>query len=110
MLYLRQKSGYKKIFFCRLRVRGDTRGRDTGRFALPRKACRAGARRVLAGCGTSGRTGGFAGLGGSGRVEACCAPGGWGTVSAGQFAAGTGQSAGVSGFLNFFVNWEMLIY
>ena len=41
---------------------------------------------------------------------ACCAPGGWGMVSAGRFAAGTGQSAGVSGFLNFFVNWEMLIY
>ena len=33
---------------------------------------------------------------------ACCAPGGWGMVSAGRFAAGTGQSAGVSGFLNFF--------
>jgi len=46
-------------------VRGDTRGRDTGRFALPRKACRAGTRRVLSGCGNSGRTGGFTGLGGS---------------------------------------------
>ena len=45
-----------------------------------------------------------------GWVGACWAPGGWGTVSVGRFAAGTGKSAGVSGFLNFFVNWRMLIY
>ena len=45
-----------------------------------------------------------------GWVGACWAPGGWGTVSAGRFAAGTDKSAGVSGFLNFFVNWRMLIY
>lgn len=81
------------------------------RGVLPSRAKPAGQRFGVC-CPAAGIAAGQAvcGAGGSGRVGACCAPGGWGMVSAGQFAAGTGQSAGVSGFLNFFVNWEMLIY
>ena len=80
---------------------------DEIRCVLPSRAKPAGQGLGVC-CPAAGIAAGLAVL--LGWVGACWAPGGLGTVSAVRFAAWTGKSAGVSGFLNFFVNWRMLIY